>query len=290
MALTMAVEPMARMAARVDGWVDRLVAPLSRVLGSYFTVLPEHMTLVFWSVVFFFGLSAIVRLAVAPWLIAVAERRGTVVAEGTRKKWGHTVVSMVHAIVATTWTLYLLTSGRLRRADTVDARVFGYDPAIGQLLAFVAAYFVWDATICVRNVRVYGRGFLVHAFLGLLAVLSCFKPFLMYITARFVLFEASTIFMNMHWVLEKLGHARTAWYMVANDSIFLVVFTGVRLGYGSYLSWRCYQDIIAVWDRSPFFCLAVSSLANVTTHVLNIYWFFKLVRNLMRTILHAKRD
>ena len=70
--------------------------------------------------------------------------------------------------------------------------------------AAYARYFLWDVLCCIWYVKTYGRGFLVHAFLGLLGLLSCYRPFMMYPTSRFLLFEFSTLFVDMHWFLEKV--------------------------------------------------------------------------------------
>lgn len=71
-------------------------------------------------------------------------------------------------------------------------------------------YFAWDIFCSVWHVKQYGKGFIVHALLGFSTLIFCYKPFTIYYATRFLLFELSTIFLDIHWFLEKV------WIIISN--------------------------------------------------------------------------
>lgn len=124
----------------------------------------------------------------------------------------------------------------------------------------------------------------MHALLGLLGLLSCYRPFMMYPTSRFLLFEFSTIFVDMHWFLEKLGYGGT-WAILLNDACGLAAYLGVRLVFGSYLTYCFFRDIYTMHETIPITYTLCSVLANTTTHALNFFWFYRLLRSILRRVL-----
>jgi hypothetical protein len=122
--------------------------------------------------------------------------------EHARAKWGHMAASFLHAVIVCFWSLSLWYDNEL--AHTIKDRVFGYSREFGTMFSFSVGYFLWDVLCCGWHIRQYGKGFFVHALLGLGGILSCYRPFMMYPTSRFLLFEFSTIFVDMHWFLEKV--------------------------------------------------------------------------------------
>lgn len=67
------------------------------------------------------------------------------------------------------------------------------------MYATACGYFLWDALISTYYVRWFGIGFVVHGILSLQIFLFSYHPFLQYYGPAFLLFEASTPFLNMHW-------------------------------------------------------------------------------------------
>jgi hypothetical protein len=63
---------------------------------------------------------------------------------------------------------------------------------------------VWDVYICATMTKVHGYQMLAHAIASMLVFLFGLGPFTFYYGAVFILFEASTPFLNIHWFLDKV--------------------------------------------------------------------------------------
>jgi len=109
----------------------------------------------------------------------------------------------------------------------------------------------------------------------------------MYPTARFLLFEVSTIFVDMHWFLEKCGYVGR-WPMIINDTMGLLAYLAIRLIMGTYFTALFVKDVWTLWHRIPHLLSFIGLFGNLTTHLLNFYWFYKLSRSLFRTVTKAR--
>lgn len=248
---------------------------------SHLTALPYHAYEILLAFVMFTMASWFSYYLLAPKLVRYSKRKKVKDDELARVKWGHMLVSFLHAIIVSAWSLYLWYDNSL--ADSVETRVLGYSKPFGQMFSFSVGYFMWDVLCCLWHIKFYGRGFLIHGLLGLVGLSACYRPFMMYPTSRFLLFETSTIFIDMHWFLEKLGYGGSMLMMV-NDAIALVAYMCIRLIFGSYLTLKFLRDLYAMWSQVPLFFSLISLLGNVTTHTLNFYWFYKLGRSAYRTM------
>lgn len=270
-------------------YINILAAKLDlmlRFLGDFFSpalpILPRHIHEIFGWTVFFFATSAFVRLFIAPWLLGIAERHKVDVGESARKKWGHQIVSFINCLTTTFWAAYIIIFQNTTL--TPEERVFGYDKSLGSLMSFSLGFFIWDLCICIRNIRSYGKGFLIHSLMGMMATLTAMRPFLIHTTGRFLLFETSTIFVNIHWFMAKLGYKRTHPILIINDAFGFLAYLSIRLVYGTILSVQCAKDLLLVGSKAPRIFILIAGLGNVITHSLNFYWFFKLGRSLMRSL------
>lgn len=262
----------------------RLRATVFHILSKqrYLKKLPNHGYQAFVAFAMFTATSWIFYYLIAPALILYSRKKKLKDDDHARAKWGHMAASFLHAIIACGWTLYLWYDNTL--AHTLQDRVFGYSSDYGSMFAFSAGYFLWDVFCCAWHIRHYGKGFFIHSLLGLGGVLCCYRPFMMYPTSRFLLFEFSTIFVDMHWFLEKLGHGGGRLILI-NDFFGLLAYIGFRLTFGSYLTYRFLKDLSRMYTLVPLPLTLGSLLANLTTHVLNFYWFYKLGRSLLRRCL-----
>lgn len=260
---------------------------------TYFKALPQHGHHIFYAALLFMATSWISYYVLAPKLIdysAVRLRRvsksqdggkgrSLLAEERVRLKWGHMAVSFVHALISCCWCLYLWYDNSL--ADSLHSRTLGYSYEYGLMFSFSMGYFIWDVSCCIRYMREYGKGFLIHAIMGLCGMLSCYCPFMMYPTSRFLLFEVSTLFVDMHWFLEKLGYGGGK-LILLNDVLGLLAYLFVRLFFGSYLTCKFILDLWAMRHAIPIIYFFASILAHGTTHTLNFYWFYKLIRSVLR--------
>lgn len=248
---------------------------------SYLTALPYHAYEILLAFLMFTAASWFSYYLLAPKLVRYSRRKKVKDDELARVKWGHMLVSFLHAIIVSVWSLCLWYDNSL--AGSVETRVLGYSKPFGQMFSFSVGYFMWDVLCCLWHIKFYGRGFLIHGILGLVGLSACYRPFMMYPTSRFLLFEVSTIFIDMHWFLEKLGYGGSTIIMV-NDAAALIAYMFVRLVFGSYLTLKFLRDLHTMWSHVPLFFSLISLLGNVTTHTLNFYWFYKLGRSAYRTM------
>lgn len=124
----------------------------------------------------------------------------------------------------------------------------------------------------------YGKSNLVHAFMGALAHLATMKPFMMSAGCRFLIFEFSTMPINLHWMLVKTGYKGTKRLFI-NDFFGLVFYFTARVCMGPYISYIAVSDMsrtkFPIGKR--FFTLAYILMG--ISNYLNYYWFYKLVRS-----------
>lgn len=89
----------------------------------------------------------------------------------TRVSWDIHVVSFVQAIIVNVLSFYLIWADEERmawRGDGVDGanwerRIWGYSGFTGFVQSMALGYFLWDLYMCLRYLRIFGWGMVVHA-------------------------------------------------------------------------------------------------------------------------------
>lgn len=262
--------------------------------------LPDHGYQILLSWFLFGSTSYICYYFIAPKLIPFASKKSKTtqnkminsigpvsVEESIRIKWGHMLTSTFHCLITIWWSTYLWYSKTL--ATTLESRVHGYLPIYGNLMAFTIGYFLFDFSLCVYHVRMYGYGFIIHAILGIVSMSLSLRPCMMYPASRFLIFELSTLFVNSHWIIEKLGYGGTKLILV-NDIIGFLIYVVVRLIFGPYLTYRFASDLYAERHRIKITFSILASLGHLTTHTLNFYWFFKLLKSVTKSMNSTKQS
>jgi len=154
--------------------------------------------------------------------------------------------------------------------------VLGFDDRVARALAISIGYFVWDATVCILFNQ--GPGFLLHGFSCLAVFLYSFRPFAQGFVPVFLLWETSTIFLNIHWALDKLKLTGSRAQMV--NGFFLVLsFLSVRIIGGWYASYWFLGTLYSrrVRSRVPFIVIFFYTIALLSLDVLNLYWFKAMI-------------
>lgn len=262
--------------------------------------LPDHGYQILLSWFLFGSTSYICYYFIAPKLIPFASKKSKTtqnkminntgpvsVEESIRIKWGHMLTSTFHCLITIWWSTYLWYSKTL--ATTLESRVHGYLPIYGNLMAFTIGYFLFDFSLCVYHVRMYGYGFIIHAILGIVSMSLSLRPCMMYPASRFLIFELSTLFVNSHWIIEKLGFGGTKLILV-NDIIGFLIYVVVRLFFGPYLTYRFASDLYAERHKIKITFSILASLGHITTHTLNFYWFFKLLKSVRKSMNSTRQS
>ncbi|KAI0064435.1 DUF887-domain-containing protein [Artomyces pyxidatus] len=196
-----------------------------------------------------------------------------------RGGWRTRVVSMAHALLIVPLAFRCLGSPQLDRD-----RAFGWDDSAGTLYAVTSGYFLWDT---VDSLLVYeGVGFVVHGAACFLIYISAFRPFLAYYGARFLLWELSTPFLNIHWFIDKTGRTGSRLQLV-NGALLLTTFAVVRLLYGGIMSYQFFQTIIGVRDEISAATFYGYALGNIILQSLNWFWFTRMISALRKRFTPA---
>ena len=104
------------------------------------------------------------------------------------------------------------------------------------------------------------------------------RPFLTRYASVFLLFEASTVFLNLRWFLETCGQG-DSFLAKLNSYAFSLVFFLARIVYGLLSSVRFAQDVFFTeWHRVPTAIAIYFAVANIVLNGLNLFWFTRIVR------------
>ncbi|KAF8447869.1 DUF887-domain-containing protein [Boletus edulis BED1] len=241
------------------------VRPLAEKCGL--SVLPEFADIVVFAWLFFtalqVGISPAISRVVFPVSYGKANKR-------TRKNWDVHVVSLVHALIAVA-----LASWCLKAKSLNDDRAFGTYPDASFLLAIAVGYFIWDALESI--IHFSEVGFVVHGKQST----TFLRPFVHYYAVRFLLWEASTIFLNINWFLDKMGKTGSQLQFV-NGIALLTSFFCVRLVWGGKMSYSFFVTLNGVYTQVPLVYIMVYGVSNLTLHALNWFWFMKMIGALRR--------
>lgn len=190
----------------------------------------------------------------------------------SRRSWDAHVVSFMHSAVIVPFATYCWL------VDTKgDDPLFGYSYFTGQVYAVSLGYFLWDMAF---SLLYEGPAFLMHATLAAFAALFTYWPFVQRSGLWFLLWEASTPFLNMHWFLDKLGKTGSRLQLV-NAAFLLASYVIVRLTLGVYFTG---QLIFSLWNPEdqrvqdiPAMLRFFYSIGAPALTALNYFWFYKMV-------------
>ncbi|CCE63132.1 hypothetical protein TPHA_0E00360 [Tetrapisispora phaffii CBS 4417] len=161
--------------------------------------------------------------------------------------------------------------------------------------ALTVGYFIWDCVICVRYYKLYGLQFLIHALVSLYVFGTTLLPFCQPWIGKFLLFEASTPFVNINWYIiqltkmsEKLQKGSKTieknskpivpvWFNVFNGVILMFVFFTVRILWGFSAVAIVVYEMYKIRDQLPMFLSVSVILLNSIMNYLNVIWFSKMV-------------
>ncbi|OCB84134.1 DUF887-domain-containing protein [Sanghuangporus baumii] len=260
------------------------------VLPLGITKLPEYAHVIAASSLSFF----FIHLVLAPLLSKALFPRsyGQLKSHRSRNNWNIHIVSLIHALTVIPLafkSLYL---------PALDAdRAFGWDPQYGTLAGIACGYFIWDTLESlwhfsdisfvihgghhqfISNSTLVGLEFkrlLLHLGVACFFIyFLSFTPFIAYFGPRFLLWELSTPFLNIHWFLDKMNLTGSTIQLV-NGILLLSSFAGARLVYGFI------KTLFAIKDQVPLGVTLTYGLGNVVLNVLNIFWFVKMISALQK--------
>jgi len=195
--------------------------------------------------------------------------------KGSKMKmnWDTRVVAFIHPFIIIPGSLSCLLYKPLLRSDPV----FGYDESCATTLEISVGYFLWDSVICIIYYKDFGLAFLAHALVCLaLYFMAVVTPFVLFFGVFFIQYEFSTPFVNLHWILDKVGFKNEMIKMI-NGALVIIVFFVVRIVFGIYYSCLVWYYLPRA-QNAPTLLVYFTLLCNLFMVVLNFYWFYMIIR------------
>ncbi|CAI1523126.1 hypothetical protein SEUBUCD646_0J03080 [Saccharomyces eubayanus] len=187
----------------------------------------------------------------------------------------HTV-SMIQAAITNTVLLPTL-------ATPMHYNVVTYADSYSSMVSSLSVgYFLWDLTMCMRHFKLYGLEFTGHALGSTYVFLLSLRPFCQPFIGRFLIYEASTPFVNMNWFIvqcnAKSKNSIPLWFNVVNGFLLMAVFFLVRICWGTLASALLFKQMWNVRDELPKVSAAIMMSLNIFMNFLNVLWFRKMLR------------
>lgn len=193
------------------------------------------------------------------------------------------VVGLVHALVCCPVAIIALMQAWQDPAFMTEP-LFNYNPYSQLAIMLSCGYFMWDVAVCI----IYGWGyaFLFHGATCACLYLMASNSFLHLAAPFFLLFEMSTPFLHVRWLLIQLKMTDTMLFKFVNLG-FAGMFFLARLVVGLPVSWLLViKPCTAAIAAGRFVELGVPAwhgYAEVggmaALDVLNVFWFAQMVKS-----------
>ncbi|KAK4554962.1 hypothetical protein LTR86_008110 [Recurvomyces mirabilis] len=243
---------------------------------------PLHANQILTTAGIYYGLYSVVSPAVSRWLAPKTYKH---LSKSSRANWDARAVGFAQAIFISYHALNVIFTDPTRPNATAHQRLWDYSARVGKVQAYAAGYFLWDLYVTSRYAGQFGPSAAAHAFCGLLITMIGFRPFANYYGVNFILYDLSTPFLNIHWLLDKL-HLTGSNLQLYNGIALISTFFSARLVWGSYQTWLLSSDMLEAWQTEPeivpTWLFLTYLVSNTTLTCLNFYWFGKMIQALRK--------
>lgn len=206
--------------------------------------------------------------------------------DGHKAKWDVRITSFVHALIVVIWSLYALYIFHSQYGDSENweyQKIYGTNSHMMSLNYFTLGYFLWDLILCFNNLNVFGIPFLIHAVMCFIAFLTSLYPMCQYYVSIFLLYELSTIFMNIHLIGHICEYDNKGWYKL-NKILMFMSFICVRIIIGPYMVYHLFMELynIPSLDTLTWCIKGVNYIAGSLSTILNYYWLWEISRSVFK--------
>ncbi|KAI0950069.1 hypothetical protein AcV7_008646 [Taiwanofungus camphoratus] len=253
-----------------DAAVSALARPLARTLNL--PQLPPHFPALVYSFLACTALHLVVSPALSPRLFPASYAK--LRTKRQVNNWNIQVVSLLHVFLVVPLAARCLASEALSQD-----KAFGWDDRVGTTVAVACGYFLWDVVDGIVNFD--DVGFLIHGVSCLTVYVMTFRPFVGYYACRFLSWELSTIFLNIHRFLDKTGHTGSIAQLL-NGVLLLGTFVGVRIAWGWYATAGLWRTVYQARGEVPAGYVVVYLVGSAALNCLNAIWLYKMVHALRR--------
>jgi len=197
--------------------------------------------------------------------------------QSQKTEWPQRGNSLIHALTALPLATYVLFMDSVLDTD----RFFTTSLTSFHVLSFSTGYFLWDTWESLITWEVSGIGFITHGVLCSFIYLISLYPFGHYWALAFLMFETSTPFINVHWLMTNVEPLKK-WKITlsVNDILGGIAFFCFRIVYGTFMSYQFWMQSLATLPiLSPFLsiCLYFILATNIALNSLNYFWFAKII-------------
>ncbi|GAA5868570.1 hypothetical protein JCM8547_003190 [Rhodosporidiobolus lusitaniae] len=205
-----------------------------------------------------------------------------------RDDWDLHMVGWAFALFATPLALHCLFNPSAQL--DVDP-LYGTSMREQRLNAMAVGYFAWDAFVTAKHIRTQGLGFFLHGAGCFTAFLFTLKPFMLWCGPNFLIWELSTIFLNAHWLIDKLKMTGSKAQLI-NGLLLVSTYISARLLFGTYNSYKLWRLLLPsasdysskaqlaretqMWIRLLYLAL------NILMNGLNFFWFRLMILALLK--------
>ena len=139
-------------------YLEDLIKPLCERYHLY--TLPLHIH----EILFAFGVYHIIFEYLAnPLSSTLLPKRYINLSYESKLRWNMHCASMVQSVAICVLALYVTAVDNERRHMNLEERMWGYTGAAGLVQALATGYFLFDLTVMIRYLDVFGLGMLAHA-------------------------------------------------------------------------------------------------------------------------------
>eukprot|EP00697_Spironema_sp_BW2_P003609 gnl/Spiro4/14809_TR7983_c0_g1_i1.p1 gnl/Spiro4/14809_TR7983_c0_g1~~gnl/Spiro4/14809_TR7983_c0_g1_i1.p1 ORF type:complete len:299 (-),score=25.14 gnl/Spiro4/14809_TR7983_c0_g1_i1:115-1011(-) len=269
----------------------------------------EIATVIIASLIFWTVLQEVIRLFVGPYLLPGFMK--SLANDNARREAENRIVSSCHASIVAVGCAYALDLfGLFHPSGPVIAgtgaphathfvvigygSVFSSDPIFGHSLhsylwtMIAVGYFLMDLLTMIRYPALYSHGMLAHHVLGSFSFpIVVYYRHLELVVVLFVMTEATTPFINLHWIFSALNR-RSGWLYLVNGFCMFFGFWIIRLPMTPYVLMTMSSNWQGFLQVSPLvkvlFVIAVTGIS-----VLNIFWSYLIAKGLLKAVMSATR-
>jgi len=186
-----------------------------------------------------------------------------------KQGWANRACSTVHAVI-----VVILAARCLNLEEINRDKIYGMHPREGEVEAFAIGYFIWD--VLEEAVIHYQDPMLAfHGVAVLSGLLLTLRPLFAYTCLRFLMWELSTPFLNIHWFIDKTGHTGTTLQLI-NGCFLISTFFLSRICFGSVTAFKFISAVYAEQRNIPTFLAWYYTVCTVTLVCFNCFWLCKM--------------
>lgn len=163
-----------------------------------------------------------------------------------------------------------------------------YTPYAGFVAACMSGYFLFDTIMCIRDIKINGWGFAGHGIAAFFTFVQGSRPFMHNYSAPFIWFEASTTFVNIHWLASNIPGLISKQTETISGALLIIVFALCRIIPGPINGLQLFKVALTTdLPGVPFWVVLVILSCYSLLSLLNFWWFGKML-SVAYTVLFTK--